>query len=328
MATLKDIAQRAGVTATTVSRVINNRGYISEGTRKKVYAAMEEMHYQPNELARAFSKQYTNTIGLIVPHISHPFFIKVISNLESSAAEKGFKLLLCNSKEQPEKEQDYLDMCMSNRVAGIVLCSKYVQTREFRKMNIPVVNLERGGDDDTISVQCDNYQGGKLAAEHLIECGCQHIVCLRGPMKFSSGQQRYQGYEDVCRKYGRKAVWIDCDYDYDAGLAAAEELIRRYPDTDGILASNDMAAMAVYKVLHQNGRRVPEDVQLVGFDNIEFSRRMTPELTTISQPIEEMGKLAVQMIIHHGEEISYQKENIFDVELIRRQTTKKKGEAE
>lgn len=108
----------------------------------------------------------------------------------------------------------------------------------------------------------------------------------------------------------------------------AEELIRRYPDTDGILASNDMAAMAVYKVLHQNGRRVPEDVQLVGFDNIEFSRRMTPELTTISQPIEEMGKLAVQMIIHHGEEISYQKENIFDVELIRRQTTKKKGEAE
>ena len=105
MATLKDIAQRAGVTATTVSRVINNRGYISEGTRKKVYAAMEEMHYQPNELARAFSKQYTNTIGLIVPHISHPFFIKVISNLESSAAEKGFKLLLCNSKEQPEKEQ-------------------------------------------------------------------------------------------------------------------------------------------------------------------------------------------------------------------------------
>ena len=175
MATLKDIAQRAGVTATTVSRVINNRGYISEGTRKKVYAAMEEMHYQPNELARAFSKQYTNTIGLIVPHISHPFFTKVISNIESSAAEKGFKLLLCNSKEQPEKEQDYLDMCMSNRVAGIVLCSKYVQTREFRKMNIPVVNLERGEDDDTISVQCDNYQGGKLAAEHLIECGCKNL---------------------------------------------------------------------------------------------------------------------------------------------------------
>ena len=107
MATLKDIAQRAGVTATTVSRVINNRGYISEGTRKKVYAAMEEMHYQPNELARAFSKQYTNTIGLIVPHISHPFFTKVISNIESSAAEKGFKLLLCNSKEQPEKEQEH-----------------------------------------------------------------------------------------------------------------------------------------------------------------------------------------------------------------------------
>ena len=199
MATLKDIAQRAGVTATTVSRVINNRGYISEGTRKKVYAAMEEMHYQPNELARAFSKQYTNTIGLIVPHISHPFFIKVISNLESSAAEKGFKLLLCNSKEQPEKEQDYLDMCISNRVAGIVLCSKYVQTREFRKMNIPVVNLERGGDDDTISVQCDNYQGGKLAAEHLIECGCKNLLLFGGVAgKDMPAERRADGVSEVC----------------------------------------------------------------------------------------------------------------------------------
>ena len=203
MATLKDIAQRAGVTATTVSRVINNRGYISEGTRKKVYAAMEEMHYQPNELARAFSKQYTNTIGLIVPHISHPFFTKVISNIESSAAEKGFKLLLCNSKEQPEKEQDYLDMCMSNRVAGIVLCSKYVQTREFRKMNIPVVNLERGEDDDTISVQCDNYQGGKLAAEHLIECGCKNLLHFGGVAgKDMPADRRADGFSDVCKRAG------------------------------------------------------------------------------------------------------------------------------
>ena len=203
MATLKDIAQRAGVTATTVSRVINNRGYISEGTRKKGYAAMEEMHYQPNELARAFSKQYTNTIGLIVPHISHPFFTKVISNIESSAAEKGFKLLLCNSKEQPEKEQDYLDMCMSNRVAGIVLCSKYVQTREFRKMNIPVVNLERGEDDDTISVQCDNYQGGKLAAEHLIECGCKNLLHFGGVAgKDMPADRRADGFADVCKRAG------------------------------------------------------------------------------------------------------------------------------
>lgn len=141
-----------------------------------------------------------------MPHISHPFFIKVISNLESSAAEKGFKLLLCNSKEQPEKEQDYLDMCISNRVAGIVLCSKYVQTREFRKMNIPVVNLERGGDDDTISVQCDNYQGGKLAAEHLIECGCKNLLHFGGVAgKDMPADRRADGFSDVCKK-GRNSV--------------------------------------------------------------------------------------------------------------------------
>ena len=259
MATLKDIAQRAGVTATTVSRVINNRGYISEGTRKKVYAAMEEMHYQPNELARAFSKQYTNTIGLIVPHISHPFFIKVISNLESSAAEKGFKLLLCNSKEQPEKEQDYLDMCISNRVAGIVLCSKYVQTREFRKMNIPVVNLERGGDDDTISVQCDNYQGGKLAAEHLIECGCKNLLHFGGVAgKDMPADRRADGFSDVCKKAGIPYRILVSDR-LQYGSMHYEDFIRRalqeFPDVDGIFASSDLIASQVIQVGAQMGKR-------------------------------------------------------------------------
>lgn len=195
--------------------------------------------------------------------------------MEEEAFQNGYKMLLCNSANNPKKERMNIQMLVQMQADGIVI----------------MTNSDRTG-------------------KKIAECGLPVVVMDR---KLSEG---------------REIAFIESDHYKGGKLAAAEELIRRYPDTDGILASNDMAAMAVYKVLHQNGRRVPEDVQLVGFDNIEFSRRMTPELTTISQPIEEMGKLAVQMIIHHGEEISYQKENIFDVELIRRQTTKKKGEAE
>ena len=300
MATLKDIAQRAGVTATTVSRVINNRGYISEGTRKKVYAAMEEMHYQPNELARAFSKQYTNTIGLIVPHISHPFFTKVISNIESSAAEKGFKLLLCNSKEQPEKEQDYLDMCMSNRVAGIVLCSKYVQTREFRKMNIPVVNLERGEDDDTISVQCDNYQGGRLAAEHLIECGCRNLLHFGGVAgKDMPADRRADGFLRVCRERGIEGEVLLSDrlsYGSMHYESYIEKGLLEHPETDGIFASSDLIAAQVLQRLYAMGKRVPEDIKVVGFDDTVIAGITTPSITTIHQPIEEMSELSIAYI--------------------------------
>ena len=181
-----------------------------------------------------------------MPHISHPFFIKVISNLESSAAEKGFKLLLCNSKEQPEKEQDYLDMCISNRVAGIVLCSKYVQTREFRKMNIPVLNLERGGDDDTISVQCDNYQGGKLAAEHLIECGCKNLLHFGGVAgKDMPADRRADGFLRVCRERGIEGEVLLSDrlsYGSMHYESYIEKGLLEHPETDGIFASSDLIA--------------------------------------------------------------------------------------
>ena len=143
MATIRDIAVRAGVTATTVSRVINNRGYISKETREKVRRAMAEMHYQPNELARALSKRRANTIVAIVPHVAHPFFASLISSLEQAAAERGYKLLLCNSRQQPEKESEFLAMSVSNNAAGIILCSKNVCAQHLQQLEIPIVNLER-----------------------------------------------------------------------------------------------------------------------------------------------------------------------------------------
>ena len=257
-------------------------------------------------------------------------FIKVISNLESSAAEKGFKLLLCNSKEQPEKEQDYLDMCISNRVAGIVLCSKYVQTREFRKMNIPVVNLERGGDDDTISVQCDNYQGGKLAAEHLIECGCKNLLHFGGVAgKDMPADRRADGFSDVCKKAGIPYRILVSDR-LQYGSMHYEDFIRRalqeFPDVDGIFASSDLIASQVIQVGAQMDKHVPEDIQLVGFDDVMISTVTTPQITTIHQPVEEMAELCVEYITKSLKNEPVPQKIVLPVRLVQRGTTVLKTE--
>ena len=143
MATIVDVARLAGVTPTTVSRVINNRGYISEKTKKRVHEAMDELGYQPNEIARSLTKQKSNTIGVIVPHISHPYFAKLISNLENEAAKK---------------EKQYLDMCKSNRVAGIIICSGNFESNKINTGGIPVVLLEKNFEEGKLGIQCDNYQ--------------------------------------------------------------------------------------------------------------------------------------------------------------------------
>ena len=195
MATIRDIAVRAGVTATTVSRVINNRGYISKETREKVRRAMAEMHYQPNELARALSKRRANTIVAIVPHVAHPFFASLISSLEQAAAERGYKLLLCNSRQQPEKESEFLAMSVSNNAAGIILCSKMYAPSTCSSSKFPSsiwnVTRERG---ETVTIHCDNYQGGKLAALHLIDRGCTHLLHFGG----------ITGKTHACRSPGRR----------------------------------------------------------------------------------------------------------------------------
>lgn len=159
MATLKDVARESGLTVGTVSRVLNNRGYISDNARKKVDEAMKKLNYRPNEVARSLHRKSTNTIGLIVPHIRHPYFTEMISNLENQAYKKGYRILLCNSQSIQEKEKEYIDICTGNQVAGIILCSGSVAVEVFDEIEIPVITIERFLDNGTATVECDNRQG-------------------------------------------------------------------------------------------------------------------------------------------------------------------------
>ena len=160
--------------------------------------------------------------------------------------------------------------------------------------------------------------------EHMLDAGCRNIVAMRGPQNLSSGRDRYKGYLDICREKHVKVQFVDCLYDYEDGLRSTEQILREYPDADGIIAANDMAAISAYKVLTRHGKRVPEDIQLIGFDNIIMSRLMTPELTTIAQPITEMGSKAAQILIDHIEGKEVPQKNIFEVKLIQRETTRNK----
>ena len=202
MATLKDVAKLAGLTTSTVSRVINNRGYISENTRKKVDDAMKDLSYQPNEAARSLRMKSTNTIGLIVPHVSHPYFAEMISNLEARAYEKGYKIMLCNSQCIHEREEEYIRMCINHKVAGIILCSGSVALDVFDGVDVPVITIERFLDNGTASVECDNKQGGALAAEKLIECGCKHLLHVGNIGTLSMpADMRTEGFREVCESW-------------------------------------------------------------------------------------------------------------------------------
>ena len=326
MATIVDVAKLAGVTPTTVSRVINNRGYISEKTRNKVYGAMDELGYQPNEIARSLTKQKSNTIGVIVPHISHPYFAKLISNLENEASKKDYKIILCNSKEKAEKEKQYLDMCKSNRVAGIVLCSGNVESNKINNGDIPVVLLEKNFEEGKLGIQCDNYQGGKLATEHLIECGCKKVLHFSGVIdEEMPADNREKAFIDTCIKNSVKYYIKKFDintYNQMDYYEAIKDTIAEVKEIDGIFASSDLIAAQVIQVCNELNIRIPQDIKLVGFDDVEISKLTTPTITTIHQPIKEMSKLAVELIDTKYTNVEIDKQIIVPVELVVRNSTK------
>ena len=326
MATLKDVAQETGLTVSTVSRVLNNRGYISVETRQKVYAAMKKLNYHPNEVARSLSKKATNTIGVIVPHIKHPYFAELISRLEKQAYKKGYKMILCNSQEKEEKEREYLEMCTSNRVAGIILCSGTVAVEEFAGSNIPLITLERYLENGTAAVECDNRQGGRLAAQKLIDCGCKKLIHFSGVQENAMpADQRAVGFSEVCENKGISCKSVATsmlqynDLEYHEHI---EKILKENPGTDGIFASSDLIAAQILQVCWKMGIHVPGQIQLVGFDDVNIASLTTPQITTIHQPIQEMAEMALNLLQDAAEGKVVPKRSILPVNLVERETTR------
>lgn len=325
MATIREVSRLAGVSPSTVSRVINGTANVDIEKRERVLEAINQTNFQPNELARALYKKSSKIIGLIVPNIENPFFSELARTIEEAAFGYGFRLLLCNSNNDTEKERININMLDQMKADGVILITNSGETGKMTaNCTLPVVIVDRHVPDtgEIAFIESDNYNGGRMATQCLINCGCKKIVCMRGPQKFTSGFLRFKGYQDVCRENGIEERFIDCEYSFESGKKAALKMIETFPDTEGIFAANDMVALSAYKILRNHGIHVPENIQIVGFDDIGFSSLFSPEITTIRQPIQKMGQRAVDIIYQYSNGQAFEKESIFEVQLIKRETTR------
>jgi LacI family sucrose operon transcriptional repressor len=329
LVTMKDVAERAGVSLTTVSRVMNNRGAISEKTRKKVFRTMKELSYQPNEMARSLMTKKTHIVGLIIPAVDHPYFSMVVDAIESLCAASGYKLLLCTSDHSSEKELEMSAMLRANKVDGVLLYSQGEDPAPYVDYELPVVSIDKIM-RDVPSVLCDNAQGGMIAAKTLIEGGSLHPVVFGFEDSSSCiSVQRLEGFKETCVRMGveYRAHIIELEDAVRQDDVTSEEfdsqfllMLEKYPDTDGFFFTNEIIATRALMKLRKLGRSIPDELQLVGYDNTILSKLL--DLTTIVQPITQMCELAFEILLKRMEGALVPSNSVLPVTLMRRGSTR------
>lgn len=330
MATIRDVAKLAGFSVATVSRVINQNGYVNQHTEKKIKECMLQLQYTPNSLARGLASKKTDTIALIIPDITNPFFSELARAVEDTANSFGYTLILGNSDGHEEKAFQYVNIFKQRFVDGIIFASHQLKTSEINQLSnfgIPVVTLDRAFNTTiTPSFQVNNYHGAVMATEHLIEIGCKKIAHISGPDNINTSMERYHGYVDTLNKINRynPALIVHGDFRLESGLKATQVLLEEHPDIDGIFSANDLMAVGAVKTLLRSGKKIPEDVALIGFDGIALMNVIEPEISTIAQPIYELGSLTVRQLIsliHDKEPPNGNVVEEFDTQLIVRAST-------
>lgn len=308
---LDDVAKEAGVSKTTVSRVLNQRGYLSEKTIAKVQAAMEKLNYRPNVIARQLYKQETKLVGLIFPTIDDPFFGQLESTLENQLYQRGYKVLMGNSQNNPNKERSFLRQLLTRQVDGLIVGAHNAQIPEYQRTTQPIVSIEQIVSKNVPVVSSDNYNGGLLATQRLLDDGCQHIIHTNYPEDIPTpNHERRLAYEKLMKDHGRGAITYHISF--DDPVEKKQQIIRRifeeHPEVDGIFADNDTNAGLIMNIAREYKRMIPEDLKIVGYDGANATRILLPQLTTVQQPINEMAKTAVELLQARikGEKVSSQ----------------------
>lgn len=305
-ATIKDIARLAEVSTATVSKVVNGKDEkISAATRMRVMKIIEDVGYVPNRIASSMVTKKTRTLGLIIPDIANPFFPELARGAEDLANKEGYTLILCNSDNSLEKEDAYIDMLQEKMVDGIIFTASSSRTQvssALKRVRIPVITVDR--DIDGLKSQkkivVDNEMGAYEAVIHMLERGYERIYHISGPMTSKPAQQRYKGYLRAHEEKGKvpfEGHLISGTYTGDWGFESVEKLIAQNAKFDGVFCGNDLIALGALKALHSHNIQVPDQVGLVGYDDIYMAQMVTPELTTVNQPNYEMGYQAAQMLV-------------------------------
>lgn len=332
--TIGEIAEICHVSKATVSRVINNnpRG-VGEETRQRVLETIRELNYRPNALARSVATACSGMVGLIVPDVSNFFYPKVIRGVMDYMDTKGYSVIVGNSDYNPEQEAKQLLNLIDKRVDGIILCSGVSNKKflkEFRKYHVPIGLMGRTFDMalSDVSISGDNVKGAFKAADYLIRAGYRKIAFVEGSFATSGGKQRLEGYRQAMEAAGipvNPAILMEGDYTIEYGREAAKEILQKRNQVEAIMTGSDLVAIGIVAQLQQSGLRIPEDIEIIGYDNIELASVFQPHLSTVSKPhydmVQHISKQLIRII--EGERVSLPHMTV-EPELVLRDTTKKR----
>ena len=305
-ATMRDVAQQAGVSIKTVSRVVNNQGEIADSTRQRVLEAIEDLGYRPSRVARALVTQRTHTIGLVVGDITNPFFPEIAKGVQDAARVSGYNVFLCNTDGNPEQELSTLESLADHAVDGIIIYPSYESIQNlttFAAHYRPLVVVNYPFDHSDVGlILVDNHKGARLAVDYLVDKGHTNIGMLTGIQSASLDKvRRIQGFRDALYAHNLSVVedWIvpGLDPTFDSGYQATKNLLSEHPQITAIFAYNDLLALGAIRACNELGRSVPDDCAIIGFDDIQWASTSTPKLTTVRVDKYGLGQRSMNRIL-------------------------------
>ena len=334
MPTIKDIAREAGVSKTTVSRVLNNPELVNESTRKKVLETFKRLDYVPNIIARGMRNKKTKSFGIIIPDFNNLYYSEFLRFIEKAARKHGYISIICSTNSDPEREHVYIDNLLQRQVDGLILCW-YKGVHENRdtlynlSKKIPVVIMDQpSGGLPISSVYTDAYQGLKMITSYLIENNLGPVALIRGLKKYPVIENRVKGYCDALKEHGldiNKQFIIESEFTAADGYKTTKRLLAK-TSPRSIVAVTDLLAIGALRYLTDHGYKVPDDIAVAGYDNIPLSSLVSPPITTVAQPIENMAYKAVDHLIKRIENAKVKNRDIvFHGKLIVRESTNKKN---
>jgi LacI family transcriptional regulator len=327
MTTIRDVASKAEVSIATVSRVVNGNRPVHPDIRERVLKAVQELDYRPNYLARGLHQRNTSMIGLIIPDNSNPFYAELARAIEDAGFAAGYSVILCNSDLSDEKQQAYVDVLISHKVDGVILidieCTVPRALERILAEHIPVVLTIIEVLVSTVDqVVADNHQGGYLAGQYLLHLNHRRIGCITLFQPHAYQSPRIIGFRQALSEAGIELTTEDFatgNGRYDSGYKAMQELLQRRPDLTAVFVFNDLMAFGAMNALRAQGIRVPEDISIIGFDNIFYASTSEPALTTIAQPIAAIGQECIAQLLARIHQPEKQRAHILlPVELIER----------
>jgi len=320
MATIKDVAKHAQVSTSTVSHVLNKTRYVSEEVTLKVQTAVKELNYAPSALARSLKLKHTRTFGMLVTTSINPFFAEVVKGVERRCYEEGYNLLLCNTEGDFDRLRFNIDMLLQKRVDGLLLMSDELVNQNIdifeRHAAVPTVVMDNGDTDfPSDKIQDNSYLGGYIATQYLIKNGHTKVGCIRGPINKPTAIKRYAGFEKAMLEAGLdiNPDWVEVsNFECEDGANAFKKLHNKGNLPTALFVCNDMMAMGVINSATSLGMNIPENLSLVGYDDIKIARYMTPSLTTIHQSKFSLGQKAFDTLL---EKIQTKRDNDLEIQL-------------